>query len=100
MPYNIPGGAFDVTVTMVYYLILNLHAAMIHLSMYSDPAVSDSGPLKSSSSSSLHPDPPSFYAELDSHVMFTNNVIYVFFRLFQVSATVHVLYTCVCGTFN
>ena len=34
MPYNIPGGAFDVTVTMVYYLILNLHAAMIHLHMY------------------------------------------------------------------
>ena len=22
MPYNIPGGAFDVTVTMVYYLII------------------------------------------------------------------------------
>ena len=51
-------------------------------------SVSEPGALKSSSSS-LHPDPPSFYSDLDSHVIFTNNAIYVFFRLFQVSEHYH-----------
>ena len=53
--------------------------------MYPADDESTNGPKPPEPNKCIHPETPTHYGDLEKHTMFTNNTMYTFYRLFQVS---------------